>query len=234
MKLWNILLELIFPRRCPVCDRVQPLGDRICPTCAEQLRGINSPYCCKCGKPIEDTRAEYCTDCTEYSHEYKQGRALYEYRTIRRSLYRFKYKGRQEYAEVYGELLAVHMEEIVRRWKPDALIPVPLHRTKKRSRGYNQAELLAVTMGKHLNIPVDTKIIRRIKKTIPQKRLNRQMRQNNLKKAFKIDRNDVKLSTIIIIDDIYTTGSTVDAVAAVLREAGIENIYFITLAIGRE
>lgn len=170
----------------------------------------------------------------EYEHKFTQGRALCEYRSIRQSLYRFKYKGRQEYAEVYGALLAAYLGDTIRSWNPDVLIPVPLHRARQRRRGYNQAELLAAELGKRLGIPADGKIVRRIKKTVPQKQLNRQMRQNNLKKAFKITRNDVKLSTIIIIDDIYTTGSTVDALAGIFREAGTENIYFITLAIGRE
>lgn len=234
MKLQNILLELLFPARCPVCDRIQPMGSQMCPACTEKLIEVRAPYCCKCGKPMMDEQEEYCRDCSENAHEYRQGRALYEYRSVRKSLYRFKYKGRKEYAEVYGRLLAEHMKDIISCWNPDALIPVPLHRSKKRIRGYNQAQELALVLGRYLQIPVETKIIRRIKKTVPQKQLDRQMRQNNLKKAFKIAGNDVKLSTIIIIDDIYTTGSTVDAMTAILREAGVQNVYFITLAIGRE
>ena len=234
MKIWNTFLELIFPGRCPVCDKILPLGGKICPSCVEKPYRIVSTYCRKCGKLIDDEREEYCRDCRETIHFYIQGRALYEYASVRESLYRFKYKGRCEYANYYGMELAEHLGEIIRYWRPDVLVPVPLHRSRKRQRGYNQAELLARELGRRMNIPVDTKLIKRIKKTVPQKQLDRQMRQNNLKKAFKIDRNDVKLSTIIIIDDIYTTGSTVDAIARVLRETGMRNIYFIALAAGRE
>ena len=85
-----------------------------------------------------------------------------------------------------------------------------------------------------MGIPVEGRLIRRVRKTLPQKLLGDRERQNNLKRAFKIDRNDVKLKTVIIIDDIYTTGSTVDACAAVLKCAGVKKVYFITAAIGKE
>ncbi len=216
-----------------MCDRVQPLGEYICPSCTEMWKPIKSPYCRKCGKPLRDERQEYCPDCSERKHFYREGRALYEYPDIKRSIYRFKYKGRKEYGEFYGKKMAEYLGAVICLWHPDALVPVPLHRIRKRERGYNQAEVIARSLGKELGIPVNTSLIKRVKKTTPQKCLNRQMRQNNLKRAFKIDQNDVKLDTIIIIDDIYTTGSTVDAMAAVLQEAGIRDIYFISLAVGR-
>jgi len=228
-----LLLDLLFPRRCPVCDRVQPIGEIICPSCKGSLKRIGSPFCKKCGKALSDTRQEYCSDCAGGSHIYTEGRALYEYPCIRKSVYRFKYGGRKEYAGFYGRELAAYLGPTIRMWQPEALIPVPLHISRKQKRGYNQAELLARALGKELGIPVETRLIKRRKKTVPQKRLNRLQRQNNLKRAFKIVRNDVKLNTIIIIDDIYTTGSTMDEMASMLRETGIRNIYFIALAIGR-
>lgn len=228
-----ILLDLLFPRRCPICDRVQPIGEIVCPACADALKLVASPFCKKCGKPLADERQEYCMDCAAGTHLYITGRALYEYPGVRKSISRFKYKGRKEYGEFYGRELAKHLGETIRAWHPDAFVPVPLHSGKKRMRGYNQAEVLAEELGRRMGIPVARCLVKRIKKTIPQKQLTRLERQNNLKKAFKIYRNDVKLNTIIIIDDIYTTGSTVDAVAAVLQEAGIKNIYFIALSIGK-
>lgn len=123
------------------------------------------------------------------------------------------------------------------RWlsmiKPDVLIPVPVHPSRKRKRGYNQAELIAGKLSRYSGIPIDTSLISRERKTQPLKNLSYAERQNNLKKAFKIRQNDVKLSTIVIIDDIYTTGSTIDAMAQAFTEVGISGIYFITLTIGR-
>ena len=121
----------------------------------------------------------------------------------------------------------------IRGWQAQALIPVPIHKERRRKRGYNQAELLADRLGKRMGIPVRNDLIVRCKKTIPQKNLKGAERENNLKRAFKIRRNDVKLSTIIIIDDIYTTGSTVDEMAEMLGQLGIDKIYVLTLAIGK-
>ena len=84
-----------------------------------------------------------------------------------------------------------------------------------------------------MGIPVDSRLIKRVKKTLPQKLLSDCERQNNLKKAFKIDRNDVKLKRVIVIDDIYTTGSTIDAVAGLLKKKGVEKVYFLTISIGQ-
>lgn len=219
--------------RCPVCDGVLPLGEQICPQCAEKLQLIHNPFCRKCGKALEDNRREYCGDCERGTHLYREGRALYAYPCIRRSVYRFKYGGRKEYAVFYGNEIARHLGEIILSWKPDALVPVPLHSSRKRKRGYNQADALAAEVGKRLGIPVASRLVVRVKNTTPLKLLTPAMRQNNLKRAFKIRGNVVKLNTIIIIDDIYTTGSTVDAMAAALQEAGIKNVYFIALAIGK-
>ncbi|MBO5094245.1 MAG: ComF family protein [Lachnospiraceae bacterium] len=227
-----IWIDLLFPRRCPVCDRALPIGALICTSCADKLKIVKPPFCRKCGKGLVDEREEYCADCMQTQHFYTEGRALYEYPCVRRSMYRFKYKGRREYAEFYGGELARLLGDVIRRWNPDALVPVPLHRTRRRTRGYNQAQALADVLGRQLGIRVESGLLRRVKKTVPQKCLNREMRQNNLKKAFKLCRNDVKLNTIIVIDDIYTTGSTIDAAAAVLREAGIKEVYFIALAAG--
>ena len=110
---------------------------------------------------------------------------------------------------------------------------MPIHPSRKRMRGYNQAELIARALSEQSGIPVNTRLIIRSRKTLPQKGLNDGERQNNLKRAFKIRQNDVKLKTIVIIDDIYTTGSTIDAMAETLRGAGIESVYFMALAAGR-
>ena len=125
------------------------------------------------------------------------------------------------------------MTGFIRACRADALIPVPLHKGKLRVRGYNQAEVLAKELSVLTGIPMFPDLIERVEKTAPMKDLSAAERQNNLKRAFKIRRNDVKLSTIIIIDDIYTTGSTIDAVSREFKKAGAQRIYFLTLAIGR-
>ena len=187
----------------------------------------------KCGKQLNEPQQEYCNDCLRRKHFYLQGKALYDYGSMADSIFRFKYMGRQEYAGFYAKDLYDRYGFWLHAVRPDALVPVPIHASRKRKRGYNQAELLAAELSKHSGIPVNRKLIIRQKRTKPQKDLTTQERQNNLKKAFKISPNDVKLSTIVIIDDIYTTGSTVDDMAKLLMASGIQKVYYVALAVGR-
>ena len=195
---------------------------------------MKEPRCLKCGKHLGDEREEYCKGCRVAAHKFDQGRGLFEYPSMARSMYRFKYAGRKEYARFYGEQIVKKLGKTIRGWRPDALVPVPVHAARKRERGYNQAEALAGEIGRRMGIPVDFRLIKRVKKTLPQKLLDDRERQNNLKRAFKIARNDVKLKRVVIIDDIYTTGSTIDACALELKRAGVEKVYFIAIAIGKE
>lgn len=230
---YEALLDLVYPRRCPVCDKaVKPFGNLICEECEKKIIYNKAPFCAKCGKELKDKRAFFCHDCARRRHEYDRGMALFSYSGIADSIYRFKYAGRQEYAAYYGERMARILGKKILALQPDALVPVPVHPARKRKRGYNQAEVLAKELGALLDIPVDTKLIKRVRNTRAMKDLSAAQRQNNLKRAFKICRNDVKLDTVIIIDDIYTTGSTIDAMAGLLRQSGIKHIYFAALAIG--
>lgn len=112
------------------------------------------------------------------------------------------------------------------------LVPVPLHPSKQRARGYNQAELLASCLSEYTSIPMANDLIYRVKKTTPQKELSDNYRKKNMKKAFKMAENIVKLDVAMVIDDIYTTGSTMDAMSACLLEAGFKEIYCMSLCIG--
>lgn len=232
IRLRDALLQLLFPRRCPVCDDiVWPSGEKICLECLGRLQLLTPPWCMKCGKKLAE-EGEYCADCRRKEHAFVRGRALYEYGSAAPSIYRFKYGGRQEYADFFGEQAAEYLGNFVRNVGPDALIPIPLHRKRKAVRGYNQAELFARVIGRQLGVPVQTGYLVRVKNTEPLKYENSKERQNNLKKAFNIRKNDVKLEKVIIIDDIYTTGSTMDEAARTLKAAGVREVYFIALACG--
>lgn len=230
----NFLIELLFPRRCPVCDKpVDKMGRYICGKCRKKIQYVQSPFCLKCGKSLKDDSAEYCEDCRNANHIFDRGRALYEYDTVKEAVYRFKYEGRKEYADFFGKELADKLGREIKEWKADAIVPVPLHKDREKKRGYNQTALVARVLGRKLNIPVNEKIICRKKATAVQKKLKGKERQNNLKNAFKIGQNDVKLKTIIVVDDIYTTGTTMDEMARCLKNAGVREVYCISLAVGR-
>lgn len=227
-----LLVDLLYPRRCPVCDDVLGPGRYICEECRGQLVHIKEPRCYKCGKHLADDSLEYCTDCSKGRHIYDQGLALYDYPSVSKTIYRFKYSNRSEYSKYLGIELARHLGPQILSWKPDVIIPVPLHKKKLQKRGYNQAGLLAKELSKCLDIPYYDRLILRQKNTVPMKELRGSERQINLKNAFIVGDNDVKLSKVVIVDDIYTTGATIDAIARVLKEAGVQKVFFIALSIG--
>ena len=228
------ILDILFPRRCVICDEItDQMGEAVCRKCRGRILYIKEPCCMKCGKQLRKGEQEYCEDCERNPHLYIQGKALYDYGSMADSIFRFKYAGRMEYADFYGKELYEKEAGWLSLIRPDALVPVPAHPSRKRKRGYNQAELVARHLSRLSGIPVKNSLICRTKRTQPLKNLSHAERQNNLKKAFKILRNDVKLSTILIIDDIYTTGSTIDSMSEVLQGAGIREVYFMTLTIGR-
>jgi len=231
----HIITELLFPRRCPVCDEiVVPWGNLCCKACVSKLQYLGSNYCMRCGKGLSRQETEYCQDCRKYRHMFVRGRSLYRYESVAGAIFRFKYQGRQEYGDFFAEELYRYLGRDILAMQPDAIIPVPLHSSRQRERGYNQAQILGKALAKRCELPFRDNLVVRCKKTVPQKQLSRIERQNNLKKAFKLSGNSVKLKKLLIVDDIYTTGSTVDAVAEVLLGGGAQQIYVVTLAAGME
>lgn len=194
---------------------------------------IEEPRCKKCGKPIRRKEAEFCYDCEREELCYEQGRSLWLHKMpVSSSIYAFKYKNRRVYGEVYGREMAKTFRKIIRLWEIDVIVPVPLHKKKQKKRGYNQAEILAKEIGSRVGIPVDITLVKRKMNTVPQKEFTRKERKKNLKNAFEVT-GKVKGKRVLIIDDIYTTGSTIDSISILLKKAGAEKTYFLTISIGQ-
>ena len=158
-----------------------------------------------CGKQLDDETLEVCGDCREKRHDFIRGVAAFAYtKEIKQSMYRFKYDGQRDYAFFYADTLFKLRGHIIAGWKPDVVVPVPLHKKRYIKRGYNQAALLAYRLGEQLGIPVDEKLISREKNTLPQKELNDKERTKNTKNAFHVNTNIVKYKKVLLIDDIYT------------------------------
>ncbi|MEZ3485682.1 MAG: ComF family protein [Lachnospiraceae bacterium] len=224
----------LWPEVCPFCGRVSSQG--ICARCRRRLENIRiqEPRCMKCGKPLRHEEQEYCYDCMHMKHQYTSGYGLWLHRDpVSISIYQFKYHNQRRYGIYYAEELVFCFGRTIRRWKPDLIIPIPLHRKRRKKRGYNQAEIISRRMGEMLGIPVDSQcLIRRIC-TAPQKMLGHQERRKNLRRAFAVRKSFFPVKTVLLIDDIYTTGSTMDAAAQVLKEKGVEKVYFLTISIGQ-
>ena len=123
----------------------------------------------------------------------------------------------------------------LKEWNVQAIIPVPMYKDKEIKRGYNQAEVFGRALSKETGIALDDKCIIRKKSTVPQKKLSNEMRKINLQKAFGVDRKICsEYKTVLLVDDIYTTGSTFDACAKVLKVAGVEKVYCLSVAVGRD
>lgn len=231
----GMLLDAIYPRRCPIChDIAWPRGELVCRSCAGKLRPIQEPRCKKCGKPIEKEELEYCTDCARREHIFEEAAGIFPYdRTMQASLMKCKYGGRREYLDYYGQMMARHGKKFLERWQPQAIVPIPLHKTRMRLRGFNQSTDLACVLGREFGIPVQEHMLEKNRKTRPQKELEENQRRRNLLGAFSLGKDFRPLQNIVLVDDVYTTGSTVDEAAKCLKKAGTQKIYVLTLCTGK-
>lgn len=222
----------MYPKRCPICQEISPKG--ICEKCRKQIIKIKEPKCIHCGKPLDDETKEFCLDCERRKSHYEQGRSLWLHvPPVSDAVYRMKYHNKRNYAEIFGSELAKEFEQQLISWEIQILLPIPLHRSRRRKRGYNQAELLAAQLSEKLGIPMRKDVLFRIKKTRPLKQMDGEERRKNLQGAFAVSRDWKPCQNVLLIDDIYTTGSTMERAAAILKKAGVENVYFLTLSIGQ-
>lgn len=181
-----------------------------------------------------DEQEEYCFDCRRRHHRYDEGFSIFPYDALmQRSMIYFKFHGRREYGKFYGEMILRCARQTVARWNPEVLIPVPIHRSKRRQRGYNQSEIIGCVLSKGFSIPIRSDLVKRVKSTKAQKELNNRERKRNLQGAFTAANEISRYRRVLLVDDIYTTGSTVDELAGVLKKHGVEQVFFVTVCIGK-
>lgn len=234
-----MLCSFFYPGRCPVCDGVLPVGVQgACGLCGTLLEYVQEPMCKKCGKPLQSGEEEFCMDCRGREASFECGYGLWVYDSaMKASIGRFKYRGRREYAGYYAQEMYRQYGGWIEQTGAQALIPVPVHRKRYRKRGYNQAALIARQLGRLSGIPVREQLLLRCRDTLPQKELSVKERRENLKNAFLLNNLPEELNQIpecaILVDDIYTTGCTLEACARVLRDAGVHRVYFLCACIGK-
>lgn len=230
----EIFVDLLYPRRCPVCDEVIAQGTGLICKKHESLPYIKSPDCYKCGKEIDDENEEFCKDCRNTRHHFERGFPVFNYvEPIKSSVLSIKYKNKREYSDYYSAEMAKKLKQYMKYMQLDAIIPVPLYKGKRRERGYNQAELIADRLSKHIGVPVKSDILVRDRETTPQKELDNLERANNIKNAIRVNSIPEGVRNVLIVDDIYTTGATIDACGEKLYLAGVQNVYFSTICIGK-
>ena len=220
------LLDLIFPPRCVSCGR---LGAHLCESCLAQARPIGPDICIRCGNPL--TQRGLCHRCHHDPPDpIRAIRGVFFYQgPIAQGIRSLKYRGVQPLAPILAEPLVDYIRQ---HPSPiDGLVPVPLHPQRLAERGFNQSELLASHISQILDIPLRTDLLERIRHTPPQARLNRTQRLRNTAGAFA-PRPGAKLQgeTLLIIDDVATTGATLRACAEPLKQLGAGDIWALTVA----
>jgi ComF family protein len=230
-------VDLVYPRNCQFCATPLSEADRgvVCASCLGTVRWIEPPFCQQCASPFSGKVADtfvcgYCQDL-RFSFE----RAVCACRAegiVRDSIHRFKYK-REMY---FGPHLADWLLHAARQWiewgEVDAIVPVPLHPRKKREREFNQAEYLADALSRAFGVGVLTGQLRRVKDTVTQTALDAEERAANLRGAFAVRRAGMFAGhRLVLVDDVFTTGATMDSCAKVLRVAGAQRV--IALAVAR-
>ncbi len=225
------LTDLLFTPRCVFCNRLLYAGarEKVCPFCHPAKYRIRGPLCLRCGRPVA-REGMLCRSCILHRHEVS-GRAPYRYEgNVREALHRMKYGGQRDLAAFFGEELWRLEKRYVTDFAPGLLVPVPLHPKRLRERGFNQAYLLAASLGEHAGIEV-RELLSRGRNTDAQKGLSSLLRAQNLSGAFEAIPQPMP-GRILLIDDIYTTGSTVEACAAALRRVRPDlEIRFLTVAL---
>lgn len=228
----------LWPETCPFCGKVSRQG--MCTECEGLVADlfVREPRCMRCGKPVRYKDQEYCQDCMHTHHYYDRGMGVWLHKyPVNASIYRFKYHNQRTYAGFYAKVIAVRYGAVIRRWNPQVIVPVPIHKSRRKKRGYNQAELLAKELGACLKVPVESHLVRRVLHTNPQKQYDHRMRKKNLEHAFAPgylqNRRTSGLRRVLVVDDIYTTGNTVDQVSKILKDMGVQKVYFLTISIGQ-
>lgn len=221
----GILLDLLFPRRCAACGAY---GSFLCSGCIDSLPPVAYPFCPVCGQPQRHNAL--CTDCRAQRPAFAGARAPYRYEgAARKAVLALKYNHLASVAEPLGKLLADYLVDSPVRSSVDVIVPVPLHWARQRQRGYNQAALLARWMGRACGLPVNEGVLVRVRSTPPQVRAgNRAQRRRNVADAFACRNDSLRGASVLVIDDVMTTGATLDACARALRTAGARSVWGLT------
>jgi ComF family protein len=226
------ILRLIYPRRCIFCNQIINIEDKayLCSECANSVDKISGNACEMCGRPIE--YAGRCRQCNSVKHRYDAGFALYLYKDkVRLAIHRMKYGKKGGYCRFLGYSMAEYADK-VNVPRVDYVCPVPIHWRREHNRGYNQSELLARSYADKRGQQLEL-LLKRVVYTKPQSALKRAERAKNIKNVFELRKGcpDLKGKSVLLIDDIFTTGSTVDECTRVLKKHGAKSVYVYCLSV---
>ena len=232
------LCAALFPGVCPICSEPMLVLGRlpVCQNCWNSLARYEGPMCRDCGRPFLSSIPlsgvrPLCGFCRRGLFHFEKARyfGLYQM-SLRRQVLLVKFARQERLGYRLGQKLA----EVVGSWeefrKCERIVPVPLHPLRQRERGFNQAEALAQGLAGRLGIPVDRRSLRRVQPTPPQTGLSSSARRKNVREAFAVQGSSLQGLSVLLVDDVITTGATADACALRLKRAGVKKVYVLTLA----
>lgn len=236
----RIMLDFILPPSCLLChaNTTRASLPWSCPDCWQKIQYITFPLCSQCGQPLAAppegiaSVAHRCGTCILTPPSYTWARAVGLYQgALRELIHAMKYHGIYGLVRPLGELLVQRFAAYWESAPPDLLVPVPLHRSKLRSREFDQALALARQLSQGTGVPMRPDLLIRKRATLSQVGLSAQERRRNIRAAFEVRQPQVCTGkTLLLIDDVYTTGATVQECAACLRHAGAARVDVYTLA----
>jgi len=244
--LFEALLDFLFPAECTFCQNFLGEGRFVsfCKSCWGKIKFIQGSLCTCCGRPFEsenvlETAPGFlCGSCRNDLYYFDKARAVGKYEgVLKEAIHQFKYKptrigmGKPSLGRHLAELMIHHGTPSLNVGSFDAIMPIPLHKSRQRHRGFNQSEVLARFLGHYYRIPLDVDHLYRVKETRPQTGLSGHERAENVKGAFVIRKaEELKGKKIVLIDDVFTTGATVNEASRVLKEAKAGEVLVLTLA----
>ena len=238
MSLLSNLLDIVYPPRCQVCTNFldahpEDRGD-ICDECFSSFRKLTHPFCSICAEPFKSKVEEdhLCEKCLRKRPYYDELRAPYLYEEkIMEAVQLIKYSGKSYIVKSLGPLLGAFAKDWINVTKDMIIMPVPLHKKKLKQRGFNQSVLLVKAISPVLEIEMDFFTLIRIRYTGSQAGLSLEQRRKNVKGAFEVRaENNIKGKSVILVDDVATTGNTMNECARILKKAGSKKVLGLTLA----
>lgn len=244
-KIKKFILDILFPKFCVNCKTE---GSYLCPDCFSLIEILDRQYCPFCQIPIVVSDGKTCSRCAR-THNLNGLYCVTSYKNliIKKLIHSFKYKPFvKDISEILAFLIINHLSLIAQeRLAPQLsmrtlfldsiLIPVPLSKKKLKFRGFNPAEEIAKHLSKYLKIPLLNNVLIKTKETLPQMELKKEERMKNIKGAFSCSRfgfEQIKNREILLVDDVFTTGSTMEECAAVLKKAGAKKVWGVVVARG--
>ncbi|MBU0634951.1 MAG: ComF family protein [Candidatus Omnitrophica bacterium] len=231
------LLDLVFPQKC-ICCKVKIRGkiilDAVCQDCFGKIKMTRPPFCTHCGMKLdfEPSGKKGCPFCRNNNYCFDRAFSVTRYEgMVKTIIHALKYGKKIRLAEQVSALMSAFCHDFLNLKEVDLIVPVPLHKRRFKERGFNQSQLLAESLARRLCLTTCKQVLLRRKNTRSQTRLDRRQRLDNVNNAFTCKNAQlISGKSILLVDDIFTTGSTLDACAHVLKKAGAKNVYALTLA----